>query len=81
VMTPLEVTREEQARANDIFVDWDHPRHGPVRMINNPIKLSKTPAKVTSRAPDLGEHTDQIMRELGYSGQDIADLRKTGIIG
>ena len=80
VMTPLEVTREEQARANDIFVEWDHPRHGPVRMINNPIKLSKTPSRVTSRAPDLGEHTDQIMRELGYSEQDIADLRKAGII-
>ena len=79
-MTPLEVTREEQARANDIFVEWDHPRHGPVRMINNPIKLSKTPSRVTSRAPDLGEHTDQIMRELGYSEQDIADLRKAGII-
>ncbi len=80
VMTPLEVTREEQARANDIFVEWDHPRHGPVRMINNPIKLSKTPSRVTSRAPDLGEHTDQIMSELGYSEQDIADLRKAGII-
>jgi crotonobetainyl-CoA:carnitine CoA-transferase CaiB-like acyl-CoA transferase len=81
VMTPLEVTREEQALANDIFVDFDHPRHGPVRMVNNPIKLSKTPARITSRAPDLGEHTDQIMSELGYSLQDIADLRKAGIIG
>jgi crotonobetainyl-CoA:carnitine CoA-transferase CaiB-like acyl-CoA transferase len=80
VMTPLEVTREEQAMANEIFVDWDHPRHGPVRLINNPIKLSQTPAIVTSRAPDLGEHTDQIMRELGYSDGDIADLRKAGAI-
>lgn len=80
VMTPLEVSREEQALANDIFADFDHPRHGPVRMINNPIRLSKTPAKFSSRAPDLGEHTDQIMRELGYSAQDIADLKKAGII-
>lgn len=81
VMTPLEVTREEQALANDVFVDFDHPRHGPVRLINNPIKLSKTPLSETSRAPDLGEHTDQILGDLGYSGEEIADLRKAGIVG
>jgi crotonobetainyl-CoA:carnitine CoA-transferase CaiB-like acyl-CoA transferase len=80
VLTPLEVTWEEQAWANDIFVEVDHPRHGPVRLLNNPIKLSKTPAEFKSRAPDLGEHTDQIMRELGYSGDDIDSLRKAGTI-
>ena len=81
VMTPLEVARDEQARANDIFVEWDHPRHGPVRMVNNPIKLSKTPAEFKTRAPDLGEHTDQIMRDLGYSEEDISGFRKAGIVG
>lgn len=81
VMTPLEVTRDDQAWANDMFVTWDHPRHGPFRMINNPINLSKTPAEFKTRAPDLGEHTDQIMRDLGYSGEDIASLRKAGTIG
>jgi crotonobetainyl-CoA:carnitine CoA-transferase CaiB-like acyl-CoA transferase len=80
VLTPLEVTKEEQAWANDIFVEVDHPRHGPVRLLNNPIKLSKTPAEFRSRAPDFGEHTDQIMRELGYSEEDIASMRKAGTI-
>jgi formyl-CoA transferase len=80
VLTPLEVTREEQAWANDIFVQVEHPRHGPVRLLNNPIKLSKTPAVFKSKAPDLGEHTDQIMTELGYSEEDVASLRKARTI-
>ena len=81
VMTPLEVARDEQARANDIFVEFDHPRHGPVRMVNNPIKLSKTPAEFKSRAPDLGEHTDRILKDLGYSEEEISGFRKGGIVG
>jgi formyl-CoA transferase len=81
VVTPLEVTRDEQAWANDIFVEWNHPGHGPVRELNNPIKLSRTPAEFKTRAPDLGEHTDQIMRDLGYSEEAIAAMKKAGIIG
>ena len=80
VMTPLEVTRDEQAKANDFFVDWDHPRFGKIRMLNNPIKLSKTPARMTGKSPDLGEHTDALMKELGYSEETIAEFRKAGII-
>lgn len=80
VVTPLEVSQDEQAWANDIFVEWNHPRHGPIKMINNPIKLSGTPAQIRDRAPDLGEHTDQIMKELGYTKEDIARLKDDGTI-
>ena len=81
VKTPLEVTQDEQALANDFFVEWDHPRYGKIKVLNNPIKLSKTPAGIKSRAPDLGEHTDEIMKGLGYSEAEVAKMRKTGIIG
>jgi crotonobetainyl-CoA:carnitine CoA-transferase CaiB-like acyl-CoA transferase len=81
VVTPLEVSQDEQAWANDIFIEWNHPRHGPMRLLNNPIKLSRTPAEFKTPAPDLGEHTNQVMRELGYSEGDIAELRKKGVIG
>ena len=80
VKTPLEVTRDEQAAANEFFVEWDHPRYGRIKVLNNPIKLSKTPAQIRRKAPDLGEHTDQILREVGCSEEEIAEWKKTGVI-
>jgi formyl-CoA transferase len=80
LQTPLEVTRDEQAIANDYFSDWDHPTYGPIRLLNNPIKLSDTPAENRCKAPELGEHSDEILTELGYSQEKIEELRKTGII-
>ncbi len=80
VKTPLEVTQDEQAIANEFFTDWDHPTYGKIKMLNNPIKLSKTPAENRSKAPDLGEHTDQILKELGYCQSDIKDMRGKGVI-
>ncbi|MEN8190536.1 MAG: CoA transferase [Thermodesulfobacteriota bacterium] len=80
VKTPLEVSEDEQAIANDYFVDWDHPTYGKISVLNNPVKLSDVPAENRCKAPDLGEHTDQILEELGYSREDIERLREEGII-
>ena len=80
VKTPLEVTRDEQAAANDFFVEWNHPRYGRIKVINNPVKLSKTPTEIRMGAPELGEHTDQIMQEAGYSEAEIAEMKKAGTI-
>lgn len=80
VKTPLEVTQDEQAVANDFFGDWDHPTYGKVRMLNNPIKLSKTEARNRSKAPDLGEHTLEILKELGYSQEMIDKMKSDGDI-
>ncbi|MHB9099037.1 MAG: CoA transferase, partial [Syntrophales bacterium] len=60
---------------------WDHPRYGRIKVLNNPVKLSKTPAETRMKAPELGEHTDQIMREAGYSEAEIAEMKKAGTIG
>lgn len=80
VATPLEATRDPQAGANDFFVEWNHPRYGSIRVLNNPIRLSRTPAEICKRAPDLGEETDAIMQELGYSAAEIDELKKAGAI-
>jgi crotonobetainyl-CoA:carnitine CoA-transferase CaiB-like acyl-CoA transferase len=80
VKTPLEVTQDEQAVANDFFGEWDHPTYGKIRMLNNPIKLSKTEAKNRCKAPDLGEHTAEILSGLGYSSEDIEKMKSDGDI-
>lgn len=80
LQTPLEVTQDEQALANDYFTDWEHPTYGNIRMLNNPIKLSKAEAQNISKAPDLGEHTEEILENLGYDQEKILSLRENGVI-
>ncbi len=56
------------------MVEVDHPKRGKYLTVGNPIKLSESPTDV-KRSPLLGEHTDEVLKELGYSAQDIASLR------
>ena len=80
VKTPLEVTQDQQANANAFFGEWDHPTYGKIRMLNNPIKLSRTEAKNRCKAPDLGEHTTEILTGLGYSPEAIEKMKSDGDI-
>ena len=57
----------------------NHPARGKYLTVGNPIRLSDSPAEVT-RSPLLGEHTDEVMAELGYELDQIAHLRAVGAI-
>jgi formyl-CoA transferase/CoA:oxalate CoA-transferase len=57
-----------------------HPTAGATRVIGAPIKLSETPASLRSAPPVLGQHTDAILAELGYSPADVAGLRETRVV-
>lgn len=70
-----------QVRANDWIVDFDHPTAGRVPIVGVLPQLSKTPGKIRRAAPGLGEHTEEVLREAGYSQQDIASLKAEGAIG
>jgi crotonobetainyl-CoA:carnitine CoA-transferase CaiB-like acyl-CoA transferase len=56
------------------------PKLGPINLVGQPFTLSRTPSRLASAAPDFGEHTDQILGELGFSADDIARLRQTGTV-
>lgn len=55
----------------------DHPACGPMKLVNHPVKYSRAEPKIRSPPPMLGEHTDEVLRELlDFSEDDIQDLRE-----
>ena len=75
-----EVASDPQARANDFFAAYDHPTHGRIEIVANPMHLSKTPASVRRPAPEFGQHTEEVLLEYGYSWEDIASFKEQGVI-
>lgn len=80
VRTYAEVARDEGAFLNGYLQRIDHPEWGETVMIGCPIRLSETPASPGRFAPELGQHTEEILLELGYQWDDIAAFRDADII-
>ena len=80
ILSMKELAEEPSLRATGTVVEVDHPTRGPYLTVGNPIKLSDSPADVR-RSPLLGEHTDEILRQvLGYSASEIAEIKASGAI-
>ncbi|QGZ40927.1 formyl-CoA transferase [Pseudoduganella flava] len=79
ILSMKELAEEPSLRATGTIVEVDHPERGPYLTVGNPIKLSDSPTIVT-RSPLLGEHTDEVLAQLGYSGEQIARLREERVI-
>lgn len=80
IQSPLEVSNDPQALANNYFIDVQHPEWGKIKMVGFPWYFSETPAQWRRKAPSLGEHTDEILAEIGYSTEEIAGFRKEDIV-
>jgi formyl-CoA transferase len=57
-----------------------HPRLGELNLVNQAVRLSRTPATMARATPERGEHSDEILRELGYDNARIGELRSRGVI-
>ena len=75
-----EVTADPQGRADDIFVAYEHPTHGRIEGVANPVRLSGTPETVRMPSPEFSQHTEEILLETGYSWKDIERFKEQGVI-
>ncbi|MHB9051534.1 MAG: CoA transferase, partial [Thiomonas delicata] len=79
ILSMKEIAEDESLRKTGTIVEVDHPKRGKYLSVGNPIKLSDSPTEVR-RSPLLGEHTDDVMAELGYTPAQIAEMRAAGVI-
>ena len=79
ILSMKELAHEPSLRATGTIVEVDHPKRGKYLSVGNPIKLSDSPTEV-KRSPLLGEHTEEVLAELGLGAQEIANLRASKVI-
>jgi crotonobetainyl-CoA:carnitine CoA-transferase CaiB-like acyl-CoA transferase len=82
IFTPVqsipEVVADPQLMANRYLIDIEHPAYGSLKAMGFPWDFSETPAEWRRKAPNLGEHTEEVLLEIGYNNEDIARMREIG---
>ena len=76
-----EVTEQPHLKAVGLFQELDHPSEGKIRQARPPARFSASPAKVRRLAPRLGEHTREVLREVGYADGEIEGLLERRAVG
>ena len=80
ILSMKEISEEQSLRETGTVVEVDHPERGPYLSVGNPVKLSGSPSEVV-RSPLLGEHTEEIMRDVvGLSDEEITEAKEDGVI-
>jgi crotonobetainyl-CoA:carnitine CoA-transferase CaiB-like acyl-CoA transferase len=80
VLTRNAVIRHPHVAAMEVVAEIEHPQAGRLRQARPAARFSATPSAIRLAAPSLGEHTDRILAEIGYSASEIADLRRQGAL-
>jgi crotonobetainyl-CoA:carnitine CoA-transferase CaiB-like acyl-CoA transferase len=81
VLGPRELIDHPQVVASGLFAEVEHPVAGRIREVRPAARFDRTPAEPEHHAPSLGEHTNEILGELGLSREEIDDLRGEGVVG
>jgi crotonobetainyl-CoA:carnitine CoA-transferase CaiB-like acyl-CoA transferase len=80
VLSVGEVMEDQHIKERRAFIERNHPTAGPTTLLAPWIHLSKTPTSIRHDAPAIGQHTDQVLGEVGLTAAELAELRAEGII-
>jgi crotonobetainyl-CoA:carnitine CoA-transferase CaiB-like acyl-CoA transferase len=80
INTYAETLEDEQIISREMIIETEHPGGGIMKMLGFPGKMSKTQAQLRSTAPSLGQHNEQILKELNYSMEEIRKLKDDSVI-
>ena len=75
-----EIAADPQVFENGYLTKAQHPQHGEITIVGSPLRMSDTPTTPSAYAPELGEHTEEVLLELGFDWEEIAALRDAGAI-
>lgn len=75
-----EVFSDPQVAHLGMATTVEHVRRGPIRLVGTPVRLTRTPPRISRAAPDVGEHSEEILQDLGLDAERIAVLRRNGVV-
>jgi crotonobetainyl-CoA:carnitine CoA-transferase CaiB-like acyl-CoA transferase len=77
----IDLQDDPQVLDNKYVMDFDHPAHGPIKIVGPPFHFSETPAEVRRPAPEFGQHTEEVLMEVcGYTWEEMEKLRIEEVI-
>jgi formyl-CoA transferase len=80
INTIREVFDDPQVKARGLVVEMGHPTCGEIKVVASPLRLHEAPPEYRRHPPLLGEHTEEILAELGYGADEITSLRQEGVV-
>ena len=75
-----ETFADPQVQGLNMSPEVEHPEMGPIKIVGQAVKLARTPQKMRNATPEVGAHTEEILKNLGYDAEAIDQLRDEGIV-